>query len=44
VSAVTRLFEDSQLRQQLSQNARSLIEKNYTWERAGELYEQVLKG
>jgi glycosyltransferase involved in cell wall biosynthesis len=44
VSAVTRLFEDAQLRQQLSQNARSLIEKNYTWERAGELYEQVLKG
>jgi len=42
VEAVTRLFEDAQLRQELSQNGRLFIEKNYTWERAGQLYEQVL--
>jgi glycosyltransferase involved in cell wall biosynthesis len=41
---VSRLFEDSQLREQLSKNGRSLIEQKYTWERAGELYEQVLLG
>lgn len=44
VSAVSRLFEDSELREQLSKNGRSLIEQKYTWERAGELYEQVLLG
>jgi glycosyltransferase involved in cell wall biosynthesis len=44
VAAVSRLFEDSQLREQLSKNGRSLIEQKYTWERAGELYEQVLLG
>jgi glycosyltransferase involved in cell wall biosynthesis len=44
VYAVSRLFEDRQLRKQLSDNARSLIEKKYTWERAGKLYEQVLSG
>jgi len=43
VDAVTRLFEDPQLRQQLSENGRSLIEQKYTWERAGKLYEQVLQ-
>jgi glycosyltransferase involved in cell wall biosynthesis len=44
VAAVSRLFEDSELREQLSKNGRSLIEQKYTWERAGELYEQVLLG
>jgi glycosyltransferase involved in cell wall biosynthesis len=44
VYAVSRLFEDRQLRRQLSENARSLIEKKYTWDRAGKLYEQVLSG
>ena len=42
VYSISRLFEDRQLRKQLSENARMLIEKKYTWERAGELYEQVL--
>ncbi|WP_044205799.1 glycosyltransferase family 4 protein [Coleofasciculus chthonoplastes] len=42
VDAVTRLFEESQLRQQLSQSGRQFIEKNYTWERAAQLYEQVI--
>jgi glycosyltransferase involved in cell wall biosynthesis len=44
VYAVSRLFENRQLRKQLSENARSLIETKYTWERAGKLYEQVLSG
>lgn len=42
VYAISRLFEDRQLRKQLSENGRILIEKKYTWKRAGELYEQVL--
>ncbi|MEQ9670145.1 glycosyltransferase family 4 protein [Coleofasciculus sp. G2-EDA-02] len=44
VDAVTRLFEESQLRQELSQNGRQFIENNYTWERAAQLYEQVICG
>lgn len=44
VEAVTRLFEDAQLRKQLSENGRSFIEHNYTWERAAQLYEQVICG
>jgi glycosyltransferase involved in cell wall biosynthesis len=44
VYAVSLLFEDRQRRKQLAENARSLIEKKYTWERAGKLYEQVLSG
>ena len=42
VEAISRLFEHPHLRHQLSQNGRLLIENEYTWERAGELYEQVL--
>ncbi|WRH66503.1 MAG: glycosyltransferase family 4 protein [Planktothrix sp. GU0601_MAG3] len=42
VETIGRLFEHPHLREQLSQNGRLLIETEYTWERAGELYEQVL--
>lgn len=42
VDAVTRLFEDTQLRQELSQNGREFIENDYTWESAAQLYEQVI--
>jgi polysaccharide biosynthesis protein PslH len=42
VEAISRLFEDSQLRQQLSRNGRRLIETEYTWSRMGQYYEQVL--
>ncbi|MGK7873239.1 MAG: glycosyltransferase family 4 protein [Xenococcaceae cyanobacterium] len=42
VEAISRLFENSQLRHQLSENGRSLIKTEYTWERAGQLYEQAL--
>ncbi|MFB2918092.1 glycosyltransferase family 4 protein [Aerosakkonema funiforme] len=43
VSAIARLFEDPKLREELSKNGRSLVETEYTWERAGQLYEQVLQ-
>ena len=42
VKAIGQLFEDSALRQTLSENARYMIETEYTWEIAGQRYEQVL--
>jgi glycosyltransferase involved in cell wall biosynthesis len=42
VEAIGRLFEDEELRNQLSRNGRSLIETQYTWEAIGQRYEQVL--
>lgn len=42
VEAIGRLFEDEELRNQLSVNGRSLIETQYTWEAIGQRYEQVL--
>jgi glycosyltransferase involved in cell wall biosynthesis len=42
VAAMGKLFEQPQLRSQLSQNGRSLVETDYTWEQAGQRYEQVL--
>lgn len=43
VAAISRLFENAELRALLSQNARSLIKTEYTWERAGRQYLQVLE-
>ena len=42
VYAVGRLFEKPKLREKLSENGRSLVETEYTWERLGERYEQLL--
>ena len=42
VEAISRLFEDEDLRQKLSRNGRSLIETQYTWSAQGKRYEQVL--
>ena len=42
VEETARLFENPQLRQELSRNGRSLVETEYTWERIGQRYEQVL--
>lgn len=42
VEVIGRLFENLELRVQLSKNARSLIESEYTWEQAGKRYEQLL--
>ncbi len=44
VEAISQLFESLPLRQELADNARSLVETEYTWERAGRLYEQVVLG
>ena len=42
VYAIGRLFCEPKLREKLSVNARSLVEKEYTWDRIGQKYEQVL--
>jgi len=42
INAITRLFEDPQLREELAKNGRSLVETEYTWSKAGQLYEQVI--
>lgn len=42
VVTISRLFEDTTLRKRLSRNGRQYIEEEYTWERAGMRYEQVL--
>jgi glycosyltransferase involved in cell wall biosynthesis len=44
VAAIARLFADAELRAQLSREARSLIESEYTWESAGDRYEQAVCG
>ncbi|MBR8830316.1 MAG: glycosyltransferase [Chlorogloea purpurea SAG 13.99] len=44
VAAISRLFEDSNLRIAIARNARDLIENNYTWPIAGAQYEKVLTG
>ncbi|MEM1255913.1 MAG: glycosyltransferase [Cyanobacteria bacterium P01_H01_bin.21] len=42
VKAIGQLFEDATLRQQLSQNARHMIEAEFNWESLGQRYAQVL--
>ncbi|MDY7023235.1 MAG: glycosyltransferase, partial [Cyanobacteriota bacterium] len=42
IDKISQLFEDAQLRQQLSENGRNLIESEYTWEQIGQRYEQVI--
>ncbi|MEA5579858.1 glycosyltransferase family 4 protein [Nodularia harveyana UHCC-0300] len=44
VTAISQLFDSPQLRQQLSQNGRELIETQFTWAIAGKRYEQVCSG
>ncbi|MEA5575633.1 glycosyltransferase family 4 protein [Anabaena sp. UHCC 0451] len=41
ISAITQLFEQPKLRQQLSTCARELIETQFTWEIAGQRYNQI---
>ncbi|MFM7408083.1 MAG: glycosyltransferase family 4 protein [Cuspidothrix sp.] len=41
VTAISQLFENPELRLQLSYHARELIENQFTWEIAGQHYEQV---
>lgn len=42
IYAIGRLFAEPKLREKLSVNGRSLVEKEYTWEKVGQKYEQVL--
>lgn len=42
VEAISQLFENAALRSQLSQTARSLIETQYTWEKMGHQYLELL--
>ncbi len=44
LTAISRLFDDAHLREQLSRQGRDLIEQNYTWEQVGIIYEKVLLG
>lgn len=44
VTAISKLFDNPQLRSQLSHNARQLVEIEFTWESAGKRYEQVCLG
>jgi polysaccharide biosynthesis protein PslH len=44
VGAIGRLFEEPELRKQLSREGRSLVEREYTWGQAGQRYEQVIQG
>ena len=42
IYAIGRLFSEPKLREKLSENGRSFVESEYTWERVGQKYEQVL--
>jgi glycosyltransferase involved in cell wall biosynthesis len=42
VIAIDRLFKDRELRIEISRNARTFVEQNYTWESAGMQYEKML--
>ncbi|MEG4224680.1 glycosyltransferase family 4 protein [Microcoleus sp. N9_B2] len=43
VEAITSLFENQQLRQEISVNARSLVESQYTWDIIGRQYDRLLQ-
>ncbi|MBE9187017.1 glycosyltransferase [Microcoleus sp. LEGE 07076] len=43
VEAITSLFENQQLRQELSEGARSLVESQYTWDIIGRQYDRLLQ-
>jgi glycosyltransferase involved in cell wall biosynthesis len=42
VNAISRLFEDSELRAALSQRGRALIESSFCWDHSGQQYEKIL--
>jgi glycosyltransferase involved in cell wall biosynthesis len=44
VAAITHVFENPQLRRELSINSRQLVESEFTWDIAGQRYEQVCRG
>lgn len=44
IKAISQLFDNPQLRAELSHNARQYVESEFTWERAGKRYEDVCIG
>lgn len=42
IDAISQLFDNPRLRSELSRNGRQLVETEYTWDGAGQRYEQVL--
>lgn len=44
VTAISQLFDNPQLRSELSRNGRQLVETEFTWNIAGKRYEQVCFG
>lgn len=42
VDNISKLFENPSLREEISKNARLMIESEFTWEKAAKKYEQVL--
>jgi glycosyltransferase involved in cell wall biosynthesis len=44
VAAIGRLFEEAALRQHLADAAHAYVTREFTWQRAGQRYEQVLSG
>jgi polysaccharide biosynthesis protein PslH len=44
ITAISQLFNNPQLRSELSHNARQLVETEFTWDIAGKRYEQVCIG
>jgi polysaccharide biosynthesis protein PslH len=44
IKAISQLFDNPQLRAELSHNARQYVESEFTWENAGKCYEQVCTG
>ena len=42
IYAIGRLFSEPKLREKLSENARSLVESEYTWDKIGQKYERIL--
>ena len=43
IEAISRVFQDADLRAKLSYNAREMIEQDYTWSSLAQVYEQVIK-
>ncbi len=44
ITAISKLFDNPQLRDELSCNARQLVETEFTWDSAGKRYEDVCLG
>ncbi|MBE9222168.1 glycosyltransferase [Cyanobacterium stanieri LEGE 03274] len=44
VKQISKLFDNSDLRQEIAYNARKMIENHYTWEKAAMGYEKIITG